>query len=95
MEVPALNAHQRIPAPALLASLVAAIFTGCAVQPVALTAEERQASITADLSAMFATQEPVQGAVTLEEAMARAIKYNLDHRLKLMEEAVSQRQLDL
>ncbi|MBX3619150.1 MAG: TolC family protein [Rhizobacter sp.] len=44
---------------------------------------------------MFAQQEPVQGAITLEEAMARAIKYNLDHRLKLMEEAVSQRQLDL
>lgn len=94
MEAP-LHAHQRIPARALLASLVAAIFTGCAVQPVALTAEERQAAITADRSAMFATQEPVKGAVTLEEAMARAIKYNLDHRLKLMEEAVSQRQLDL
>lgn len=79
----------------LVAALLAAGLGGCAVQPHALTAEERQASVTADRSAMFTQQEAVQGPITLEEAMARAIKYNLDHRLKLMEEAVSQRQLDL
>jgi len=87
--------RHRVPTRALLAVLVTAAFTGCAIQPRAFTADERQASVAADRSAMFAQQEPVQGPITLEEAMARAIKYNLDHRLKLMEEAVSQRQLDL
>jgi len=79
----------------LLAALIAAGLAGCAVQPRALTADERQATVQADRSAMVAQQEPVQGPITLEEAMARAIKYNLDYRLKLMEEAVAQRQLDL
>ena len=44
---------------------------------------------------MDRNQEPVAAALTLPEAMARAVKYNLDNRLKLLEEAVSQRQLDL
>jgi len=80
---------------ALLAALIAAALAGCAIQPQALTPEERQATVQADRAAMQQQQEPVQGPITLEEAMARAIKYNLDHRLKLMEAAVSQRQLDL
>ncbi|PTT76269.1 transporter [Pelomonas sp. HMWF004] len=84
-----------LPARTLLAALIVLALTGCAVQPTAFTAEERQARVTADCTAMFAQQEPVKGAINLDEAMARAIKYNLDHRLKLMEEAVSQRQLDL
>jgi outer membrane protein TolC len=32
---------------------------------------------------------PLKGPLTLDEAMARAIKYNLDHRVKLMEAAVA------
>jgi outer membrane protein TolC len=80
---------------ALVAALIAVGLAGCAVQPQRLSSEERQATVQADRSAMTQQQEPVQGPVTLEQAMARAIKYNLDHRLKLMEEAVAQRQLDL
>jgi outer membrane protein TolC len=79
----------------LLATLITAALAGCAVQPRSLTPEERQAAVREDRQAMFLRQEPLQGPLTLDEAMARAIKYNLDHRLKLMEEAVSQRQLDL
>ncbi|XLM21069.1 TolC family protein, partial [Chromobacterium piscinae] len=44
---------------------------------------------------MFGSQEPLTAPVTLQEAMARALKYNLDYRVKLMEEAMAQRQLDL
>lgn len=87
------------PAPALrrtvLAALAALAAAGCAVQPQPLTPEERQAAVKDGLSRMFSEQEPIQGPVTLEEAMARAIKYNLDHRVKLMEQAVARRQLDL
>lgn len=85
----------RLPTRTLLVTLMAAAFAGCAVQPQVLSLEERQAAIRAGRADMFQQQEPVQGPITLEEAMARAIKYNLDHRVKLMEEAVSQRQLDL
>ncbi len=80
---------------AALAAVTAVGLTGCAVSPQALTAQERQEVVKADRVLLTQQQEPVQGPVSLEEAMARAIKYNLDHRIKLMEAAVSQRQLDM
>lgn len=88
----------RRPRPRLLllpALLLGAGLAGCAVQPQALTLQQRAATALADRQAMFADQEPLTGPITLEEAMARAIKYNLDQRVKLMEAAVAQRQLDL
>lgn len=44
---------------------------------------------------MFADQEPLSAPLTLHEAMARAVKYNLEARLNVMEEALAQRQVDL
>jgi len=79
----------------LTVAVLAVMFTGCAIEPHRLTPDERQTAVREDRQAMFLRQEPLQGALSLQEAMARAIKYNLDHRLKLMEEAVAQRQLDL
>ncbi len=38
---------------------------------------------------MYADQEPMAGPITFHEASARALKYNLDYRLKLMEDALS------
>jgi outer membrane protein TolC len=76
---------------------VAATFAvaGCAVRPVALSMAERKSALASDQQAMFGNQQPVQGPITLEEAMARALKYNLDSRVKMMEAAVAQHQLDL
>lgn len=86
---------RRLPTRSVLAVLMSAAFAGCAIQPQALSPDERQATLKADRSEMYQQQDPVQGPITLDEAMARAIKYNLDHRVKLMEEALSQRQLKL
>lgn len=80
---------------ALLAVAMALAVGGCAVTANPLTTDEQAAQIRIDRAAMFRDQEPVTKPITLPEAMARAIKYNLDHRLKLMEAAVAQRQLDL
>lgn len=88
----------RRPTPRLLplaALLLAAGLTGCAVTPTPLTTQERASTAQSDRDAMFAHQEPLSGPVTLEEAMARAIRYNLDQRVKLMEQALAQRQLDI
>jgi outer membrane protein TolC len=89
-----MNAFHR-PAACLLAPVVVAVLAGCAVPREPIGLDARMATIQADRVKMFAQQEPVQGPITLDEAMARAIKYNLDHRVKLMEEAMAQRQLDL
>ncbi|MCD1638530.1 TolC family protein [Pseudomonas stutzeri] len=77
------------------ASLLAIAISGCAVtsQPIERSVSEQRAK--ADLVDMFKGQEPVSGALTLHEAMARAVKYNLEARLKVMEEALAQRQIDL
>jgi len=80
---------------AVLASAIAVLMTGCAIAPHPFTADEQAAQIKTDREAMFKDQEPVSKPITLSEAMARAVKYNLDNRLKMMEEAVAQRQLDL
>ena len=98
-ENPLSNAISRLVQPGpkrLVCVLVAtAMLGGCAIQPVATTLAERQAELPDQRQAMFQNQEALAGPVTLEEAMARALKYNLDGRLKLMEEAMAQRQLDL
>ncbi|MBF5093532.1 hypothetical protein F1643_02555 [Azospirillum sp. INR13] len=81
-----------VPVAVLTASLLAA---GCAVKPEPLTAEENLARVRKDLGVVMAPQEPLTKAVSMDEAMARAIKYNLDERVKLMEVAVATDQLDL
>lgn len=78
-----------------LAAWVALALSGCAVAPAPMSLGDRQATLAADRQAMFRSQEPLAGPVSLQEAMARALKYNLDYRVKLMEEAMAQRQLDL
>jgi outer membrane protein TolC len=82
--------------PSLIAMSVAVLWlSGCAIHPTPFTDAERAQDAHADRTAMFADQPPIAGPVTLEEAMARAIRYNLDHRLKMMEEALAQKQLDV
>ncbi|TNF63065.1 MAG: hypothetical protein EP307_05740, partial [Rhodobacteraceae bacterium] len=67
----------------------------CSVSPAPFTpaeldafaAEKRQRAIAMD-------QEPVTGRIDLYEAMARALKYNLDHRLEMAEIALRHAELD-
>ncbi|MBS0455061.1 MAG: TolC family protein [Proteobacteria bacterium] len=53
------------------------------------TEDENTARAQADTVKMYADQEPVVGPISFYEAAARALKYNLDYRLKLMESALS------
>jgi len=90
------NTPLRPPTRTLLSILVmAALAGGCAVAPQPLSPDEQRAQASANRQALTAQQEPIQGPVTLDEAMARAVKYNLDHRVKLLQEALSERDLDL
>jgi len=76
----------------ILAYAVAAcglLLGGCGVTPKPLTDAERRTEAQSDLKAMFADQEPLSHPLSLSEAYARALKYNLDRRVKVMEEAVA------
>lgn len=77
------------------ASMLALAISGCAVtsDPISRATSEQRARD--DLAGMFKAQEPLSGPLTLNDAMARAVKYNLEGRLKVMEEALAQRQIDL
>lgn len=68
---------------------------GCALTPEPITPEERAALVSADRRNLLENQEPVTGPISLEEAIARAIKYNYDYRLTAMDQALQNRQLDL
>lgn len=72
-----------------------ATLAGCAIRPEPFTEDERRQQIQDDKTAMYQNQEAASGPITLDEAMARALKYNLDNRLKLMEQALAHRQLDV
>ncbi|HEV3104267.1 MAG TPA: TolC family protein [Paraburkholderia sp.] len=94
--VKSLSLAVRAPRPTLVALSVAMLWlSGCAIKPTPFTDAERAQTAQADRTSMFANQQPVSGPISLDEAMARAIRYNLDHRLKMMEEALAQHQLDL
>lgn len=85
------TATARMPRPGrrALPLLAAALLAGCSVAPRAIPEAEVRQRAQADLKAMYRDQEPVVAPISLEEAVARALKYNLDQRLKLMETALA------
>ncbi|WP_191832925.1 TolC family protein [Pseudomonas fluorescens] len=60
-----------------------------ATKPHEYTEDETRQRIIRDQAQMYANQEPVTKPITFYEAAARALKYNLDYRLKLMESALA------
>ena len=54
-----------------------------------ITKDEYQRRVVNDQAQMYGAQEPVNGPITFYEAAARALKYNLDYRLKLLEKALA------
>ena len=59
------------------------------LQPTAYGPDEIKDRAAHDRQAMYADQEPVTKPISFYEAGARALKYNLDYRLKLMEQALA------
>ncbi len=88
--------HLKKPLRFSLIALACALAAGCAsVQPVALTPQDMQAQQQKDTEAMRKDVEPIAGPLTMDEAMARALKYNLDRRSRMMEEALAMGQMDV
>lgn len=72
------------------------LLAGCgSLTPTPYTKDEIMDRVVSDRQKMFAEQEPVSGPITFHEAAARALKYNLDYRLKLMESALSRSLYDV
>ena len=75
---------------------VAAVLAGCGtvkLDPYSTAQVKERAA--ADRVKMSEEQEPIAGPLTFEDAAARALKYNLDYRLKLAEQALASDMLDV
>jgi len=84
-----------IPVRLLVLACAAAMLSACgSIQVTPLMPEELQRQVALDRASAQADVPPVVGALSMEEAVARALKYNLDRRTRLMEEALAVNQLD-
>ncbi|MDO9417172.1 TolC family protein [Pararhizobium sp.] len=79
-----------------LSVVAACVFmSGCAVKAVPFSSAENAEFANSRLNRVVADQEPVTGTIDLYEAMARALKYNLDAKVEVMLAALKTREADL
>jgi len=67
----------------VLAVAMGSALAGCTVASEPLTDAELALNAEANLAAVTENQEPVTQPISLYEAMARAVKYNLDHKVEM------------
>ena len=79
----------------ILACSTMALLAGCNVTPKPLTPSEIDTTAQKNWDTVDAEQEPVGAPIDLYEAMARGLKYNLDYKVEMMEEALKTRELNL
>ncbi len=77
-----------------VATVLIGMLAGCSVNTKALEPEEAGGAARASLEASSLGQAPVTRPIDLSEAMARAVLYNLDSRVELMEIALRNRQAE-
>lgn len=76
---------------------VVALFSlsGCLIKPHALNKEDVKARMVKDFQAISSVEEPVVGPISLYEAVARALKYNLDAKVKTIQVQLAHQQLNI
>jgi len=79
----------------VLAAAGALVLAGCAVQPKPLTLEENSRFAQQDLASILGQLEPLDGPLTLSQATARALRNNLELKVRQMEAMLQAGQLDL
>jgi len=65
------------------------LLSACAVTPEPFTTDQLKAQASVDKREMFAAGDPVTKPLGLSDAIARALRHNLDHRTKVMEQALA------
>lgn len=71
------------------------LLAGCIVSPTVLTEEEIHTRVEHDLTLLRKDQELPRAPIDLFEAMARALKYNLETKVEVMKTMLAHQQLDL
>ncbi|WP_163832708.1 TolC family protein [Spartinivicinus ruber] len=73
--------------------VIVLILSGCSIHPIPITLKQHQQRLSQDQSALQANQQPLTAPLALSDAMARAIRYNLNHRINLLHGALSAQEL--
>lgn len=71
------------------------LLAGCNINPIPIGDSERLSVMLQDQTELYAKQEPIIGPLTFYDALARALKYNFDHRLTMMEAVLQDTQLEV
>ena len=79
----------------IIRACVLVLLAGCSVSPVPLERDQIEQIARMDRDLIYQGQEELSGELTLEMAMALALKYNLESRVRLLEEMVANEQLDM
>jgi len=75
--------------------LSAGVLAGCSVKPELIGEDEMSSFVSSNAEQLVADQEAVTGSIGLYEAMARALKYNLDHKVEMMNATLAARAADV
>lgn len=75
--------------------VMTSLLGGCALTPVPLAVEEIDALGASVAERVVGDQEPLSGPIDVHEAVARALKYNLDDRVEQMNAALKLREFEL
>ncbi len=78
----------------LLAASLALAISGCSVTPNRISTDQLVSTAQVDIE-LLSRDQAVEGSVTLDEAIARAVLNNRDKKLKALEAALAQGQVDL
>lgn len=79
------------------ALVLVAVFSlnGCLIKPHALNKDDVKARVAKDFLAISSVEEPIVGPIDFYEAVARALKYNLDAKVKTMQVQLAHQQLNI
>ncbi|MBO6557839.1 MAG: TolC family protein [Pseudomonadales bacterium] len=75
--------------------LITLLLAGCSMQPAPITPEETRARVNSDRALMALASQPVDGPISLYEAMARALAFNLDLKLEQYKTNLAAQQLSM
>ena len=79
----------------VLSVVTSFLITGCAIKPEPMLKENIQEQVKKDLTVLSEVVLPVTKPISLDEAIQRGLNHNLQKRVKVLETALSQQQLDL
>jgi outer membrane protein TolC len=75
--------------------LSSTLLAGCTMKPQLIGDDEMLSFVQQNAETLIADQEQVSGPIGLYDAMARALKYNLDYRVEMMNTALAARIADV